>query len=135
MGFRIWRSVAELANDLFYVLRLAAEKEPAGARTEVLGIFLHHGRGVVHRISGDRDQGNIRAEAISQEILHVRELLVDHRTVALAVREEKIDQDHLVLEDVGEESALLSILRYHRKVGEVASRILPQHRRRSSLLP
>src|SRR5215510_2425666 len=116
----IRRGVPEAAVDRFYVLPLAGEKEPAGSGTEFVGIFLHHGRGIARRVGGDRDQPDIVAETITQEILYLRERMVDDRAGVLAVRVEKVDQDDLVLEDVRKEATLLSILRNHRKVGEVA---------------
>src|SRR5262245_66109539 len=63
VGGRIRRVVAEATNDGLYDLRIAAEKEPAGSWPEIVGILLHDGHGIAHRIGGDRDQDDLAAEA------------------------------------------------------------------------
>src|SRR5262249_23649373 len=96
------------------------EKEPAWSGTKMVGIFLHHGRGIARRVGGDRDQPDIVAETITQEILYLRERMVDDRTGVLAVRVEKVDQDDLVLKDVRKEATLLPPRAIPRRSGEVA---------------
>src|SRR4029077_10705525 len=132
MGSRVRRGVAEAADDSFYVAGLTGEKEPAWSRTEMIGVLLHYGRRIARGIGSDRDQCDLTADAIAEQILYPRYLLVDHWTGAIAVREKKVDQDDLVLEDVGEEAALLSILCDHRKIGEIAVGLLLSCRGRPS---
>ena len=79
----------------------------------MIGVLLHYGGRIARGVGSDRDQCDVTADAIAEQILYPRYLLVDHRTGAIAVREKKVDQDDLVLEDVGEEAALLSILCDH----------------------
>src|SRR5262245_40062079 len=120
VGGWIRRGVPEAANDGFDVLPLTSEKKPARSRIEIVGIFPHHGWSIARGIGRGRDQDDIGAEAITQQSLHVRERLVDNRTGAFAMREEKIDQNHLVFEYIGKEAKLFSVLCNHRKIGEVA---------------
>src|SRR6185295_4178455 len=98
----------------------------------MIGVLLHYGRRIARGIGSDRDQCDLTADAIAEQILYPRYLLVDHWTGAIAVREKKVDQDDLVLEDVGEEAALLSILCDHRKIGEIAVGLLLSCRGRPS---
>src|SRR6185436_14856236 len=100
----------------------------AGTRVEIAGVLLEDGRRVVLRIDRQRDDEDIAADAIAEQVLHPRQVRGGPRTRAGAAGEREVDQDLLAFHQVVVEAHRPAVVCLQRQVRKVPPHALGARR-------
>ena len=111
--------LAKFVQHPIYVPFFASEKVPAGPGVKFLCIFFQAGRRVDLRVNADRNDVNILANMIAQGLLQFLKIAIHRQTASLASCEERVDDHHLVLEQIAVEAHPLTVLIYQYDIGEI----------------
>src|SRR5262249_59453185 len=100
----------DLVQSQVDILFLAREKIPSGFGMEPLRILFEPRRRIRGRIHTDRDEKDVFAESLPEDLLYLFHGTVHERAYAGARGKERVDDHHLVFQHIAVESHLLAVL-------------------------